>query len=242
MKEFVKAFLKAQSEMHHAKLDSKNPHFKSEYASLESVLDAIKPALNNHGLILIEKVCQLNDKQFINTQIIHESGELIESMTPIIVDRAGPQAFGSGISYARRYALEALCAIGSKDDDGNAAEKDKPEEQKQESKPESKPKSKPSSVKGGHLVKMKNAGEYVVKFGKSKGKTLTDMGVSSVSNMIGFINNKAEAKFRDSEQAKEFLFFADQFLRQPGNNPADDLDVALSSPPADWANEPMPEF
>ena len=249
MKEFVKAFLKAQSEMHHAKLDSRNPHFKSEYASLESVLDAIKPALNRHGLILIEKVCSLNEKLFVNTQIIHETGEMIEAMTPILSERPGPQALGSGISYARRYGLEALCAIGSRDDDAESAEKPRPALVEQ---PKEKPKPKPkANVPGSDLVSLKSAGEYVMKFGKSKGKTLTQMGAGDVSGMIGFIKNKADAKFKDSDQAKEFLFFADQFLKQPGNGPDENLDSALQGnkpsdgdikPPADWMNEPMPDW
>jgi hypothetical protein len=250
MKEFVKAFLKAQSQMGHAKLDSRNPHFKSEYASLESVLDAVKPALNANGLILIEKVCSLDGKLFVNTQIIHESGEFIESMTPIITERAGPQALGSGISYARRYSLEALCAIGSADDDGECAEKPRAQGFQPQAKSAEKPK-RQSLVPGSDLVNMKNAGEYVMKFGKSKGQTLSQMGVANVSGMIGFIKNKADAKFKDSYQAKEFLFFADQFLKQPGNSPDENLDAALQGnkpttgdlkPSDDWASEPMPDW
>ena len=54
-KNLVSAFVKAQSEMKHAVLDSFNPHYKSRFASLQSVINAAKPALNANGIAFIQK-------------------------------------------------------------------------------------------------------------------------------------------------------------------------------------------
>jgi len=51
MTNLMQAFIKAQKEIHNARLDSSNPHFKSKYASLEAVLDAVKPTLNKYAIV-----------------------------------------------------------------------------------------------------------------------------------------------------------------------------------------------
>jgi len=48
------ALAKAQGEMVAAKKSAKNPHFKSTFADLASVLEAIMPALNANGIALVQ--------------------------------------------------------------------------------------------------------------------------------------------------------------------------------------------
>lgn len=122
---FAKAFIKAQSEMVKAIKDSNNPHFKSKYADLTSVRDACVPFLNNNGIAVLQPIIQLDNKQYIKTVLLHESGEEYSCLTEIIYSQNTAQAHGSGITYARRYGLQSLVCIGADDDDGNAA--DKPE-------------------------------------------------------------------------------------------------------------------
>jgi hypothetical protein len=55
------------------------------------------------------------------TRLVHESGEWLESYTPILAKDNTAQAQGSGITYARRYALAAMVGVYQTDDDGNAA-------------------------------------------------------------------------------------------------------------------------
>jgi len=122
MKEIAKALVAAQKEMGNAKKDSVNPFFKSKYADLNSVREACMPALNNHGIAVLQPHVHIDGKNFVKTLLLHESGEYIECLTEIIYNKINDaQAQGSGISYARRYGLQSLINIGAEDDDGNKA-------------------------------------------------------------------------------------------------------------------------
>jgi len=125
---FAKAFIKAQAEMVNASKDSTNPHFKSKYADLTSVRDACVPFLNKHGIAVLQPILQLENKQYIKTTLLHESGEEYSCLTEIMHAQNTAQAHGSGITYARRYGLQSLVCIGAEDDDGEkASEKPKQE-------------------------------------------------------------------------------------------------------------------
>lgn len=116
------AFLAAQKEMGNAVKDSSNPFFKSKYADLNSIREACLPALNKHGISVIQPIVHLDGKNFVQTVLVHESGETIESLTEIIYAKPNDaQAQGSGITYARRYGLQSLVNVGADDDDGNKA-------------------------------------------------------------------------------------------------------------------------
>ena len=116
------ALVKAQAEMSNAVKDSKNPFFKSSYADLNSVREACTPALNKYGISVLQPTVVSEGKNYVQTVLLHESGEFISSLTEIKVkEQNNPQAEGSGISYARRYGLQAICSIGADDDDGERA-------------------------------------------------------------------------------------------------------------------------
>jgi len=122
MKEISKALVLAQMEMGNAKKDSTNPFFKSRYADLNSVREACIPALNSHGIAVLQPTVHIDGKNFVKTVLLHESGESFESLTEIIYNKQNDaQAQGSGISYARRYGLQSLCNVGAEDDDGQKA-------------------------------------------------------------------------------------------------------------------------
>jgi len=122
------ALVLAQSRMTNAKKDSNNQFFKSKYADLTSVVDAVKEALNDHGLSYIQFPCT-NDKDEVGveTMLLHESGEWVRGDPFYVpVNKADAQGFGSAITYCRRYSLQAACGIAAEDDDGNAAAAAKP--------------------------------------------------------------------------------------------------------------------
>jgi hypothetical protein len=81
------------------------------------------PFLNNNGIAVLQPIIQLDNKQYIKTTLLHESGEEYSCLTEIIYSQNTAQAHGSGITYARRYGLQSLVCIGADDDDGNAADK-----------------------------------------------------------------------------------------------------------------------
>ena len=104
MKEIIEALLKAQKEMGNAIKGANNPFFKSKYADLNSVREAVMPLLNENGILVLQPIVHIDGKNFVKTILMHESGQTIESFTEILFKVSNdPQAQGSGITYARRY-------------------------------------------------------------------------------------------------------------------------------------------
>jgi len=123
--ELAAALAAAQGEMTAASKDATNPHFKSRYATLASVWDAIRGPLSQHGLS-VSQVLESPENGVgvaVRTMLLHTSGQWIASRYVMpIGDKLTPQAIGSAITYARRYALSAIVGIApDDDDDGNAA-------------------------------------------------------------------------------------------------------------------------
>jgi hypothetical protein len=122
IKQIAPALLKAQSQMSNPKKGSNNPFFKSKYADLNSVREACLPALNENGISVIQPICCIDGKNYVETILLHESGEWISSLTEIICNKSNDaQSFGSGSSYSRRYGLQSLIFLGADDDDANNA-------------------------------------------------------------------------------------------------------------------------
>ncbi|MDQ2823597.1 MAG: ERF family protein [Pseudomonadota bacterium] len=119
---FAPAFVKAQAEISGASKDKANPAFKSKYADLQSVTDAIRPAAAAHGLAYFQDATMTEDsKLLLITRVIHESGEWVEYEMRMPIAKLDPQGFGSAMTYARRYSLSAAFGVAPEDDDGNAA-------------------------------------------------------------------------------------------------------------------------
>lgn len=109
--------------------DSENPHFRSQYTSLDHMIDETKPILHKHGLTVMQFPGGDGEKITIRTMILHDSGEWIESepltLKPVKLD---PQGAGSAITYARRYSYAAALSLSlGDDDDGNAASAGQPQ-------------------------------------------------------------------------------------------------------------------
>jgi len=118
------ALVNAQKDFLSAKKSSDNPFFKSKYADLQSVISAIKESLNENGIAFIQSPTESEgDVLKLTTRLLHESGEWIEDTAVCPLVKRDPQAFGSALSYLRRYSLSAMCGIYQADDDGNEATK-----------------------------------------------------------------------------------------------------------------------
>lgn len=116
------ALAAAQGEMQNAAFNKKNPHFKSSYADLSAIRDAVTPALAKHGLAVTQTLDWRDGAAFLVTRLVHKGGGSIEGSYPLPPNHGDPQKFGSALTYSRRYSLAALCNIASEeDDDGNAA-------------------------------------------------------------------------------------------------------------------------
>lgn len=116
------AFVKAQAEIEKAVKEKNNPHFRSKYADLGAVVDAIKPALEKHGLGFFQKFHEDHEGVTVETIIVHESGETLSNgVLSVPATKKDAQGFGSATTYARRYSLQAAFGVAPEDDDGNAA-------------------------------------------------------------------------------------------------------------------------
>lgn len=115
------ALAKAQGEMSAAAKDKLNPHFKSKYADLASTWDACRTALSKNGLCVVQRVSDHKDGISVRTRLMHSSGEWMESTLVVPIAQRTAQAIGSSVTYARRYALQAMVGVAADDDDGNDA-------------------------------------------------------------------------------------------------------------------------
>jgi hypothetical protein len=144
--ELAAALAKAQGEMDGAKKGSVNPFFRSKFADLASVKDAVREPFALHGLSyvqfprteyqgtpeVVETVAKTSGEKragvrvicivSVVTRLMHTSGQWIEG-DPVsaMLPNGDPQAVGSAITYLRRYALQAVAGVASEDDDGEAA-------------------------------------------------------------------------------------------------------------------------
>lgn len=127
MKELATAMAKAQAEIKAALKDSKNPHFKSSYADLTSVWDACRAALTKNGISVIQIPNFEGDEVWLETMLLHASGDSIKGRYPLRPQQQTPQGYGSALTYARRYSLAAMVGVvADEDDDGNAASAPRP--------------------------------------------------------------------------------------------------------------------
>ena len=127
MNELYTALAKAQGEMRAAAYDRINPHFKSRYATLASVIDAVREPLTKNGIAFVQKVSHTERGVGVETVFLGYGCEIATGMVVVPLDKATAQGMGSALTYARRYSLAMACCISADDDDdGNEAEKSAP--------------------------------------------------------------------------------------------------------------------
>lgn len=122
LNELATALAKAQGEMHNPAFDAKNPHFKSNYASLASVRNTVLPVLSKHGLSVVQMPFNVDGLPAVTTILMHSSGQYVEETFSLPADRQNAHGYGSALTYLRRYSLQSVAGVvGDEDDDGNAA-------------------------------------------------------------------------------------------------------------------------
>lgn len=126
-KNLNEALLAVQLELENPKKNQTNPHLKKQYADLPSIRDQVTPILAKHGLFVthLNMYDAPSAQALVRTVIIFAAtGEFIESIAPLILEKPTPQGFGIAMTYQRRYQLmAALNIIGEdEDDDGESLE------------------------------------------------------------------------------------------------------------------------
>lgn len=119
----AEALAKAQGKMTGALKDANNPFFKSRYADLASVWDAVRKPLSDNGLAVIQTTADSGFSPVVKiiTILAHSSGQWIRGELLVNPGKNDAQAMGSAITYGRRYALQAIAGVAPEDDDGNLA-------------------------------------------------------------------------------------------------------------------------
>lgn len=118
-----------------AKKDSVNPHFKKSYADLSSIWEACRDPLIQNGFSVAQLPGKDEQGNYVETLLLHTSGQWLSSKTYTIPVKNDPQAVGSAITYARRYGLAAMVGVCPEDDDAEGAMDREQSQPKQTEKP-----------------------------------------------------------------------------------------------------------
>jgi len=121
----------AQAEMGPVVKGAVNPHFRSKYADLSDVMQVALPALNKHGIAAWHSTVIADGTTIMRTTLSHgESDTHINCDVPLIVAKNDMQGMKSATTYAKRIGIESLTGIAPEDDDGNAAAKAPPKQER----------------------------------------------------------------------------------------------------------------
>ena len=118
-----KALAAAQAEIKTVAKDRTNPHFKNRYATLDAIMEAVRPVLANHGLSIVQGCTLPNEVDgrlasfAVETMVLHASGEYLSNMVYMPIAKQSAQDAGSALTYGRRYGVSALLALATDDDD-----------------------------------------------------------------------------------------------------------------------------
>ena len=117
LKNISQKLLKIQGEIGTVSKGAVNPFYSSKYVEINSLLSAINPILQKHGVLLTQPLTTVDGKPAIQTMLIDsESGEFIEG-TAIITEMKDAQKQGSSVTYHRRYGVLSILGLGAVDDD-----------------------------------------------------------------------------------------------------------------------------
>lgn len=208
IKNLAAALSKAQSEIKVAEMDGFNPHYKSKFATLKSVVAATRPALTKHGLSVIHlPSTDSQGKPTLETVMTHESGEWMSEVTPLILSKQDMQGFVASVTYAKRMALSAVTgAVADEDDDGNASVGKGAESKGKATKEKV---NAPNPFLGEDV----DLSQFKVTFGKHVGNTLGDIPFEELKDYVDYINKEALKKKKPIQgKVLEFVEAARAFL------------------------------
>lgn len=191
------AMAAAFAEIEGATKSANNPHFKSKYADITAVIEAVKPALINHGLFFTQH-CEPSDKGVTVETWLHHAGGDSLSLGKLYVpaNKQDAQGFGSALTYARRYALVTAFGVPTEDDDGNAAAKS----QQSKSKPDTAAREQIDKIM---LLAKGVGGDQVGGICKAyKVEALTDLTTAQADSVISRLNEKLAEKARTDTNEK----------------------------------------
>lgn len=192
------ALSKFNGEVKMIEKDAANPHFKSDYATLDTIIQHVRPILHKHGLSVMQFPGGDGEKLTMRTMLLHESGEWLESeLLTMIPTKKDPQGIGSATTYSRRYQLASMLSLSLGDDDDANAASTTPvkHEHRQEQRQDQ------SAEQSAHMISPKQIGLIKMLAGKKKKKveellkpgfTLEHLTSSQASDLIKKIESMPE--------------------------------------------------
>lgn len=209
------ALVAAQKEIKAVPKESVNPHFRSKFASLDAITDAVKPALHKNGLAVVQgattPISDANGRLTaiaLETMLIHTSGEWISNTVVLPVgtvpvkDREGnvigaeptAQTAGATTTYGRRYGLAAFFAItNDEDDDGNEASERSGVSKAATMKASPAPREGAASEQTGGQTR--SPADKLMPFGKTRGKRLGDLNYGELDSAREWCEKTDATKF-----------------------------------------------
>ena len=131
------ALAKAQKAIKPAIFDRTNPHFKNKYATLASIMDAIRGPLADNGIAILQGAEAEGPVVKVTTRLVHASGEWLEATLSMTAQQNTPQGVMAALTYCRRGSLSLVSVVSDDDDDGEQA--NRPAPHRDEPKPSTKP-------------------------------------------------------------------------------------------------------
>lgn len=191
------ALVKAQKDIEPIAKDSVNPHFRNKYASLDGMIENVRPILASHGLAIVQGATQpIVDSEgalagfAVETMLVHESGEWLANSAIMPLVKVDAQGVGGAMTYGRRYGLSAILSLSTDDDDdGHSAGQAQPRTA-----------SAPRSATNGEHAPASNGATKDVKimpFGKTKGKALVDLPKEELQKTLKWCQDTDAEKFKD---------------------------------------------
>lgn len=171
-----------------------NANFAYKYATLDQIIgDENKKILQEHGLRLSETTKIDSNMLILRVRVVHLSQEFEESEWPIAIGK--DQDMGKSLTYGRRYCIQCLLnLVAEEDTDGNSqnsfSSNHIPSPTPTKTLPNYAPKSSPIQTTPS------DPGEFVISFGKHKGKTLREMGIMEA---LGYIQYFKDLKAKGEE-------------------------------------------
>jgi hypothetical protein len=204
------ALVKASADLKAVHKDRANSHFKNKYATLDAIVDAVRPVLAAHGLAVVQGATTPHTTEggtlvafAVATRLIHNSGEWIETHALMPLSKLDPQGAGAALTYGRRYGLSALLSLATDDDDdGEAAVgRDAPQ------RPATARTAPPAATRApdAQRAPQRASGSGpVMPFGKTKGTPLADLPREQVESALAWATEKD--KFSEFQaEARAFL-------------------------------------
>jgi hypothetical protein len=220
--ELAAALAKAQAEMKPAVFDKVNPHFKSKYASMASCQDAGRP-LARHGIAVTQIPNQEPEGLYLDTMLIHASGQWLKGRMRVVAQQQTAQGIGSGLTYARRYSYSAMTGVvADEEDDGEEATRP---ERPPVRLAQKKAVNAPPPDDGAEVRRMAEefnrqsmpepASDYVIDFGRFEGKRLTELPLAELKSYFDWVKNDTLKKKKPAEgRIAVFLGQAERYLEE----------------------------